>query len=286
MRRALGKGLSQLFGDQVIDATNEVPIGSIVPNQRQPRTVFDDSAIAELSESIKVHGILQPLLVRAISPNEYELIAGERRLRAAKAAGLESVPVIVRSAGEQGSLELALIENIQREDISAMEAARAFRKLIDEFALTQDDVADKVGKSRAAIANTLRLLRLPKTIQQALESGKISEGHARALLQVGDSALQLALLAKILEKQLSVRETEMLARQVTDSTSANQDKGKRDKKAARKVDAIWLRMEEGIAEKLGAPVKVERQGKGGRIVVDFYSDEDLSRILDVLEVEL
>src|SRR5580704_9085673 len=182
MRRALGKGLSQLIAEQYEGPTNELPVADIVPNSRQPRTVFNDEALEELAASIREYGILQPLIVRPLAEGKHELIAGERRLRAAKLAGLTSVPVIVRSAGNQSSLELALIENLQREDINALESAKAYRRLIDEFGMTQEQVADRVGKSRVSVANTVRLLRLPKRIMEGLEAGFISEGHARALL--------------------------------------------------------------------------------------------------------
>lgn len=285
MRRALGKGLSQLIGEQADPTPNEAPIESIVPNKRQPRTHFDEDALSELSASIKSHGILQPLVVRAIGEGKYELIAGERRLRAAKAAGLKSVPIIVRSAGDQGSLELALIENVQREDISPLEAAKAYRKLMDEFGLTQEKVAEKVGKSRVAIANVVRLLKLQPKILEGLEKGLISEGHARALLQVENEAIQLALYDKIVSAGMTVRDVERAAKAAEE---AGQAKKKSSKKNAGQMsfDPEWRRLEDGMSVYFGSPVKLAKAEVGGKITIDFYSDDDLTRILDILGIHL
>ncbi|MBI3721319.1 MAG: ParB/RepB/Spo0J family partition protein, partial [Fimbriimonas ginsengisoli] len=182
MRRSLGKGIGHLIAGQIDAHPAEVPIERIVPNGHQPRTTFDGTALAELAASIKAHGVLQPLAVRETSRGSYELIAGERRLRAAALAGLAVVPIVVRDADPKMSLELALVENLQREDIAPLECARAYRELTTRFGLTQEQVAERVGKSRAAVANTLRLLKLPKRILDGLDKGSISEGHARALL--------------------------------------------------------------------------------------------------------
>jgi ParB family chromosome partitioning protein len=282
MRRALGKGLSQLIGEQAETAAQEAPIEAIIPNKRQPRTHFNEEALAELAESVKLHGILQPLVVRAIGEGRYELIAGERRLRAAKLAGLSNVPIVVRSAGDQGSLELALIENVQREDISALEAAKAYRKLMDEFSLTQEQVASKVGKSRVAIANTVRLLKLPKKILEGLETGAISEGHARALLGVEDEALQLALFDRILKGGLTVRDVERAAQ----ATEKARSKKAKAAKSQPTLDPEWAELESGMSVYFGSPVKLQRGEVGGKIVIDFYSDDDLGRILDVLGIHL
>src|SRR5471030_664225 len=219
MRRALGKGLSQLIAEQYEGPTNELPVADIVPNSRQPRTLFNEEALEELAASIREYGILQPLIVRPIAEGKHELIAGERRLRAAKLAGLKTVPVLVRSAGNQSSLELALIENLQREDINALESARAYRKLIDEFGLTQEQVAERVGKSRTVIANTVRLLRLPRRITEGLERGIITEGHARALLSFESEAQQLAVYDQILERGMTVRDVENVAKPKAPSQS-------------------------------------------------------------------
>lgn len=274
MRRALGKGLSQLIAEQFDGSPNEVAVDSIVPNARQPRTYFDEAALTELAESIKVHGIIQPLLVRPMSEGQFELIAGERRLRAAKLAGLTSVPAMVRSADNRNTLEIALIENIQREDINPVECARAYRRLIDEFDLTQEQVADKVGKSRTAVANAVRLLRLPKRVIEGLEEGRITEGHARALLTFENEAQQLAVYDQILDRGLTVREVERAAKPKAAPAPAP--------KAVEKTDPNDKALEEALQTFLGTPTKLVRSEVGGKLVVDFYSDDDLDRILESL----
>lgn len=283
MRRALGKGLSQLIGEQAELSPNEVAIDSITPNQRQPRELFDETALAELAESIRQVGILQPLVVRPLSEGKYELIAGERRLRAAQLAGLERVPVTIRAAGHQDSLEIALIENVQREDISPLEQARAYRRLMDEFGLTQEQVADKVGKSRAAVANSVRLLRLPRPILDGLQAGKITEGHARALLGVPSEVLQLALYDKILRTGMTVRDVERVAQAESDTPS-----GKRRKvtRPASSIDPEWQPLQEAVSTYFGAPARLVKSEVGGKIEIEFYSDDDLMRILDILGIHL
>ena len=283
MRRALGKGLSQLIGEQAELSQNEVAIDSVTPNKNQPREAFDEDALAELAESIRQVGILQPLVVRPVSEGKYELIAGERRLRAAKLAGLERVPVVIRAAGHQDSLEIALIENVQREDISPLEQARAYRRLIDEFGLTQEEVADKVGKSRAAVANTVRLLKLPQPILDGLQSGKIAEGHARALLGVPSEVLQLALYDKIVRSGMTVREVEKVAQAQSDTPPTKRRKSGRSAPA---VDPEWQPLQEAVSTYLGAPTKLVKSEVGGKIEIEFYSDDDLMRILDVLGISI
>lgn len=281
MRRVLGKGLSQLIGEQIGAPLTELAVADIVPNKRQPRTVFDEAALEDLAASIREHGILQPLVVRPLAEGKYELIAGERRLRASKLAGLERVPVVVRAAGAQASLELALIENLQREDIGAMEAARAYRRLIDEFALKQDDIAGRVGKSRVAIANTLRLLKLPDEVQEAVERGEISEGHARAVLGAETPAAQIALCRRIIAKGLSVREAE---RATQAGTSVRRHR--KTKSGVGGADPNWLALEERLSQHFGAPIRLTGSETGGELAIAFYSGEDLQRILDVLGVSL
>lgn len=284
MRRSLGKGLAQLVGESTVheDPTGtDVSIDSIVPNPRQPRSHFDEAALDELADSIRVHGVLQPLLVRRLGRDRYELIAGERRLRAAKRAGLAAVPVVVRTAGGMDTLEMAIVENVQREDISAIEAARAYRRLSDEFRLTQEQIADKVGKSRVAIANTIRLLKLPPKILEGLERNQISEGHARALLTIDDPALQLALFNRILERGLTVRDVEKAGQAMPSRIQKSKKKGK-----AASADANWIPLAEGMSTYFGAPVELQKTDKGGRITIDFYSDDDLERILEILGIHL
>lgn len=283
MRRALGKGLSQLLGEQFDSSVSEVPIETIVPNARQPRQNFEEGALEELAQSIREVGLLQPLVVRPVGENTYELIAGERRLRASKLAGLATVPVLVRSAGDQSSLEMALVENLQRADISPVESARAFRALLQEFGLTQEQVADKVGKSRTSVANTLRLLRLPTPILTGLEKGEISEGHARALLSVENEAKMMAIYELVVEKGLSVRDTEALTRGPKGHQAPAIPKKNRP---GLQTSPEWKQLQEGLSMYFGAPVTLERSQTGGKLSVSFYSDEDLQRILDVLGIHL
>lgn len=251
----------------------EVAIGSIVPNPHQPRLHFDEVKLAELSESIKEHGILQPMVVTPVGEN-YELIAGERRLQAAKRAGLEKVPVIVREATEQEKLELAIIENIQRHNLNPIEEAKAFLRLIDEFNLQQEAVAKKMGKSRSSVANTLRLLHLPIEIQRAVVEGKISEGHAKALLAIENPEKQRAVFDLIIKEELTVRETEMKVRSIA---------VKPHMRSVAPINADLLERTEHLTEILGTKVKIAPSGKGGKVVIEYYSTEDLDGLLRRLE---
>lgn len=283
MRRALGKGLTQLIGEQFDSPPSEVSIDQIEANVRQPREHFEEGPLQELAQSIREVGIIQPLIVRPLSEGKYEVIAGERRLRAARIAGLTAVPVVVRSASPQSTLELALIENVQREDIGPIECAKAYRRLIDEFGLTQEQVADKVGKARTSVANTLRLLRLPKKVITGIETGTITEGHARALLALDSEVMQLAIYEQIVDKGLTVRDAERLSR-----PKDNLPKPTREKKTSSHVapDPEWQSLEEGLSMYFGSPVKLERSDIGGKLVLSFYSDDDLTRILDILGMHL
>jgi ParB family chromosome partitioning protein len=285
MRRALGKGLTQLLGEQGEAAPTSIEISAIRPNSRQPRRHFDEGALKELAHSISQVGLLLPLIVRPISDGEYELIAGERRLRAAKLAGLEEVPVIVRSASAQDSLQMALIENVQREDISAVDCAVAFRQLAEDFGLTQEQIADVVGKSRVAVANTLRLLRLPEFMQRAIAEGMITEGHARALLMIESPRHQEAVYEQIVKEGLSVREAEKLAR-VTHMADETANGVTATAAGPIERDPNLDALERQMSELFGTPVKINATGKGGRITVPYYSDEELQRILDLLGIEL
>lgn len=297
MKRALGKGLSQLLDEtpaSVDEVTlkkaakarepeaepgpSELPIEAIRPNSRQPRVRFDEETLAELAASIREVGIVQPVIVRPVGDGKYELIAGERRLRAAKIAGLTSVPVVIRAEGALASLELALVENVQREDIGPIECANAYRRLAEEFGLTQDQIAKRVGKSRVAISNTLRLLKLPAAALEALGEGRITEGHARALLMVDRPEHQQRLLAAILDRGLSVRQAEEAARALLAPRPEVDPRPPRDPNEEA--------LEEGLESYFGAPVRLKRGPHGGKMVIDFYSDEDLQRILDILGVRL
>lgn len=281
MRRQIGKGLSQLIGEQYDGNATEAPLDSIQPNARQPRLSFDDNALRELASSIKEFGVLQPLVVRPIAEGQYELIAGERRLRAAKLAGLRTVPISIRAATNEVSLELALVENIQREDINAMECARAYRQLIDDFNLTQEQVAEKVGKSRVTITNTLRLLKLPRKIQDAINGGVISEAHARALLGFENEIHMLAVFDQVVEQGLSVKEVEQRARKV-DRPSKRPTKAS----SAVETDPNNQALEESLSIFFGATTKIKKGEVGGEIAIQFYSDDDLERILEVFGFRL
>jgi ParB family transcriptional regulator, chromosome partitioning protein len=285
MRRALGKGLTQLIGEQYESAaSNELPIGSIVPNAKQPREHFDEGALEELAQSIREVGLLQPIVVRPLTEGKFEVIAGERRLRASRMAGLTSLPVVMRAAGNESALEIALIENLQREDISPLECGRAYRRLIEEFGLTQEQVADKVGKARTSVANTIRLLRLPKRILAGLESGVISEGHARALLSLDSEIMQIAVFDQIVTKGLTVRDAEKLSRPKENLPKAAKDR--KPKEIGGAFDPQMKELEDGLSMYFGSPVQIEKAEVGGRLVVSFYSDDDLTRILDVLGIHV
>ncbi|MEP7162315.1 MAG: ParB/RepB/Spo0J family partition protein [Candidatus Moraniibacteriota bacterium] len=253
-------------------STDEVPVGQILPNPHQPRLHFDEAKIAELADSIKEHGILQPLIVSR-TEHGYELIAGERRLQAAKKAGLATVPVVVREVGERQKLELAIIENIQRHDLNPIEEAKAYLRLTQEFGLHQEEVAKKMGKSRPSVANTLRLLTLPVEIQRAIMDGRISEGHAKALLSIENPEKQRALFDLILKDELTVRETEGKAREVSVRGHT-----RKTTEATPELSA----KEEWLTEQLGTKVKIQPKGKGGKILIEYYSSEELNTLLSRL----
>lgn len=272
----LGKGLDALIPDEFLSGEEPVeklaPISMIVPNPLQPRSSMTEDNLMELAQSIKEHGILQPLIVShdAVT-GQYTLIAGERRLRAAKIAGLDSVPVIIRNVTDTERLELALIENVQRSDLSALETAEAYRQLADEFHLSHDEIADRVGKSRVSVTNTLRLLKLPATVQQTLSDGRITEGHARALLALTSTQAQLAVLQVILKLDLNVRQTEELVRKYSGV--------KPEKPAEKPVDPEVKAIEEKLQERLGTRVVLHHSSKGGTLVIHYYSDEELTGLL-------
>lgn len=249
-------------GDRILRINPE----KIVINPQQPRTHFSETALNDLAESIKQHGIIQPLIVTK-KGDKYELIAGERRWRSAKLIGLKEVPVIVREEQEQKKLELALIENLQRENLNPLETARAYKRLIDEFNITQEEAAKKVGKARSSVANALRLLTLPIAVQEALASGKISEAHAKYLLGLENEAKQLNMLKKILRQNLTVAETDKEIKRLTGS------------KETKEKDYFDRAQENELGEFLGTKVELKRQGRGGKIVIDFYSEEELIAIL-------
>ena len=259
----------------------DLSIDSIRLNPEQPRKYFDETKIDELSESIKQNGILEPVIVRVISDGAYELVAGERRFRAAVQAGLRSIPAIPRVLDDRQTLEIALIENIQREDINAVECALAYRRLMDDFSMTQEEVADRVGKKRSTIANTVRLLGLPIEILDSLDKGDISEGHARALLSIPDQRAQLRVWQKVISEGTSVRETERLSRNPGACKPDSANVARATKRSA-SVDPNLSDVEDRLRRFLGTKVSLARQGEKGRIEIEFYDDEDLMRILDLI----
>ena len=277
MRRALGRGLSQLLADQHEAGAHDLPLSAIRANATQPRTQFDEESLEELAESIRQVGVLSPILVRPVGEGAYEIIAGERRYRASKQAGLEQIPVIVRAANAQSTLELAIIENVQRVDIGAIEAAEAYDRLIKDFGMTQEEVALKVGKSRSAVANLLRLLKLTEEARQALMNGRITEGHARALLLAKTNDQQLDWLERVLTEGLNVRQTEALAK-VGEKPLINQ--------ATAQPEVTPNPVADALREHLMAPVRIESGAKRGKIVIEFFGEDDLTRIFDRLGIEV
>jgi ParB family chromosome partitioning protein len=270
----LGRGLDALIPGRDERSVLEVPLERVERNPSQPRTRFNDEQLGELAASIAVHGILQPIVVRALADGGYQLIAGERRLRAARMAGLDTGPAVVRETdGAETSLELALIENIQREDLNAIETALAYRELIDRFGLTHEAVARQVGKSRVAISNSLRLLDLADETRQAIIEGRITEGHGRALAAITIPELQRAVLAVVLERGLSVRQTEELVRRKREEQPARE---------RRSLSHDLQDLEAQLRGLLATKVGIVRTRRGGRLVIDFYSDEELDRLYSII----
>jgi len=290
-RSGLGKGLGALIPTELpgqsTSALREVPIGNIRPNTRQPRTYFDEEAMSALAASIRELGVLQPVLVKELpgETDSYELIAGERRWRAARRAGLQSIPVLAQTqTGDVQSLEQALVENLHREDLNPLEEAAAYQQLIDDFSFTHEQVSKRVGKSRAAVTNTLRLLQLPAGVQRALADCTISAGHARALLGTPDRVLQEKLVARIIAEGLTVRAIEDEIRESQETLSAGQTAGstngktKRGGGQRRLPEPGLLELEELLAAFLNTRVKVDLRNRKGRLVIEFATLEDLERI--------
>ena len=277
-RQPLGRGLSALLGDdKPKDQVFELSIEQIEPNSEQPRTRFEDTALDELAASIKANGIVQPVVVRQKGPG-YQIVAGERRWRAAQRAGLHRIPVVVREVPDEKLLELALIENIQREELNPIEEAKAYRKLIGSIGLTQEAIAERVGRERSLIATSLRLLKLPDEVQALIEEGKLSAGHGRALLMSDDTAVQKNAARMIASQSLSVREAERLIK----SKSSSGNAGKKGVSPAR--DANLISAETKLRRKLGTNVTIlpAKSGTGGRLEVEYYSMDDLNRIYQVI----
>lgn len=274
-RAGLGRGLAALIPQRhATGESAEIPVARIVRNPYQPRTEHDAEALAALVESVRRHGVLQPILVSE-TLDGYRLIAGERRVRAAEIAGLERIPAVVRPADDDAQLELALVENLQRADLAPLEEAGAFRRLIDEFGMTQEEVATRMGRSRSSVANTIRLLDLAAAVRAALASGQITEGHARALGGM-DEAGQAQVLGVVIARGLPVRDTEELVRRLRRRTTSARSKASTD------ADPEMERIEAGLRSALGTKVRLARSRRGGRIVIDYYSDEDLARLYERL----
>ena len=294
-KTGLGRGLSSLLGARPpadkqtkagnspapSDTPNEVPIGEILPGAMQPRNGFDDASLNELAASIRENGIMQPLVVR---PREggYELIAGERRWRASQMAGLANVPIVIRDVDDRTSLELALVENLQRENLDPVEEAKGYAQLVDQFELTQEEVAAKVGKNRATVANALRLIKLPAEVQTYVRDGLLSSGHAKVILGLKQAKDQIAAAKRVIKKELSVRQTEELLGALGQAIPGKTRRGAAGKGAA--DDAHILNLEGKLRERLGTKVALRyRKGKGS-VDIKFFNDEDLQRILDTLSI--
>ena len=274
----LGKGLDVLFSQNTLEdgaTTVTLPLDEIIPNREQPRKQFDDEALADLSASIAQHGVLQPLLVRPMPDGSYQLVAGERRWRASRMAGLTEVPVVIRDMSEQESAELALIENLQREDLNPMEEAIGYRTLMDNYGMTQEQAAQVVNKSRPAVANALRLLQLPEAVTDMVAEGKLSAGHARTVLAFEGAEAQIAAAKQAVDKGLSVRELEKMAKAAKRAPRATAPKA-----SAR--DSFYDEVELALRENLGRQVKVTVTPKGGILQVEFFDPEDLRALANKL----
>ena len=303
-KKGLGKGLGAIFGEDVVKENKEetekkakaeaksaeemdekgrilmLKLDLVQPNKEQPRKTFDEEKINELAESIKNYGVLQPLLVQK-NDSFYEIIAGERRWRAAKAAGLKEVPAVLKEYSKQEAMEISLIENVQRADLNPIEEALGYRQLIDEFGLTQEEIAVRVAKSRTAITNTMRLLKLDEQIQNMLVQGVITSGHARALLSLGDTQMQLKAAKEILDKKLSVRETERLVKRLQKEASGEK---KEEKKKDETLALIYQDLEDRMKSVMGTKVSIHNKDKNkGRIEIEYYSEAELERIVEMIE---
>lgn len=305
-KKGLGKGLGAIFGEDVVKESKEetekkakakaearaaeemddkgrilmLKLDLVQPNKEQPRKTFDEEKINELAESVKNYGVLQPLLVQK-KGSFYEIIAGERRWRAAKAAGLKEVPAVLNEYSKQEAMEISLIENVQRADLNPIEEALGYKQLINEFGLTQEEIAIRVAKSRVAITNTMRLLKLDEQIQNMLIQGVISSGHARALLSLEDTMMQLKAAKEILDKKLSVRETEKLVKRMQKEVSGEK---KEEKKKDETLALIYQNLEDRMKSVMGTKVSIHNKDKNkGRIEIEYYSEAELERIVEMIE---
>lgn len=263
----LGRGMDSLFTENTVETKQavELRLSQIVPNRDQPRKVFDETALRELSESIKMHGLIQPLLVRPLSDGSYQIVAGERRWRASRLAGLEKVPAVIKEMADSEVCELALIENLQREDLNPIEEAEGYKTLMDTYSLTQEQVAERVGKSRSAVANALRLIGLNSAEKEALQNGEITAGHARALLSIPDKELRRQAF-ELAKTGASVREIERISKQQAVGITM---------KKPRIKNKTYVETEAALAEQIGRKVKISGNGKSGTLQIEFFSDDDL-----------
>ena len=276
----LGRGLNALLGDPDLAPSGEgaasLPISQVEPGLNQPRKRFDSASLSDLADSIRIHGIIQPVTVRRLTSGYYQIIAGERRWRAAKQAGLEEIPAVIIEADDRKVMELGLIENLQREDLNPVEEAQGYQVLMEEYGLTQEQVAERMGKSRLAVTNTLRLLSLPEEILKLVEDNSLSAGHARAILGAPSPALQLEISKQIVDRGLSVRQTEALVK-------ALQKKQKDPPKSEAEEISLYLSdLEQSLSSRLGRKVTISHHGKKGKIQLEYYSSEDLETLLTLL----
>ena len=268
----LGRGLGALIPRATV-GLRDIPVDAIRPNPWQPRTHFDEQELEELAESIRAHGVLQPVLVSQQRDGTFQLITGERRWRAVQLAGMPTVPAVVKEATPQASLEMALVENIQRRDLNPLEEAHAFRQLIEEHGMTQEQLGQRIGKSRVAVSNSLRLLHLPEPVREALARADISEGHARAILMANGETQRLRLLERLLAEHLSVRETEALAREMNAA---------RQRAAQALPDPDVVRLEDEFRQALGTRVRLVKGRRGGRLVIHFFSEDELQGLYQAI----
>lgn len=279
----LGKGLGALLGDAALQSQEggslTLPISEVQPGLKQPRKRFDDTSLSDLAASIRLHGVIQPLTVRRLASGYYQIIAGERRWRAAKQAGLSEIPAVIMEADDRTVMELGLIENLQREDLNPIEEANGYKVLMEEYGLTQEEVAGQVGKSRSAVANALRLLGLPDAVHLLLEEGKLSAGHARAILSVPGGDLQKKLAQKVIAEDLSVRQTEALAKRLAKC----QEEAKPASPDTPDFSIYIKAAEKDLSSRLGRKVNIVNGRKKGKIELEYYNPEDLNILLDVLQ---
>lgn len=277
-KKGLGKGLGALISsandENELSGVKELKINEIEPNVYQPRKKFDDQKLIQLSDSIKEHGIVQPIIVRK-EENIYKIVAGERRWRAARLAGLNSVPVIIKDVSNKQVMEMALIENIQREDLNPIEEAEAYERLLNEYNMTQEELSKSIGKNRSTIANIIRLLALSKKVKESLIDGEITNGHARALLSIEDEQIQEKICKEIIKKSLNVRETENLVKRIQISND--------DNKKVKSVDENIIKIEDDLKKIFGTKVKLFNKNKKGKIMIEYYSNEELDRLLEIFK---